>query len=90
VLTAFSTGLRRLIPILGKIARVVPCSAATVAGLPALATRFRGPFRIIGKIAGTMLSASMTGVRGLFTVLGEVSRISGVSLFRHVRLLFVS
>jgi len=54
-----------------------------MAGLAALASRFRGALAVVGEIAGTVLSADMAGARSLLAVLGEIARVSGMGLLSH-------
>ncbi len=51
--------------------------------LTALPARFRSPLAIVGEVARTVLAADMARASRLFTILGEVARISGVLRFSH-------
>jgi hypothetical protein len=51
--------------------------------LATLPARFRGPFTIIGEVAGAVLTTDVTGTSRLFAVLGEVPRVSRMLCFSH-------
>ena len=45
---------------------------------------FHSPLTVVGEISGTVLTAYVTSTGCLFSVLGEVSRISRVLYFSHL------
>jgi hypothetical protein len=89
-LAALAACFGGLSTILGEIARVVVRAAATVAVLAALSTCFSRAFAIIGEVSAAVLTADVPGARGLLAVLGEIARITGVSLFSHLHPLSLS
>jgi hypothetical protein len=86
VLTAGMASTRRLFTILCEVAGVVVRATATMARLPAFAPGLRRPFGVVREIAGAVLSAGMARPRRLLPILGKIARISGMSLFCHLRL----
>jgi hypothetical protein len=60
-----------------------PGAAAPAASLAAFAAGFRRALPAVGEVARTVLTTDVAGAGGLFAILGEVARISGVALFCH-------
>ncbi len=54
-----------------------------MARLPAFAPSFRSPLAIVGKVARAMLTAEAAGAGGPFSILGEVSRVTGTTFLCH-------
>jgi hypothetical protein len=84
-LAALATGLRRLLAILGEVARIVFGTAASAAVLTDFAAGLSCPFPVIREVARAVLPAELSGARRLLTILREVPRVSCMPLFGHVQ-----
>jgi hypothetical protein len=58
--------------------RFAGAATHTASSLATFSACFCRPFTVVGEIAGTVLTTEVTGASGLFAILREVSRISGV------------
>jgi hypothetical protein len=56
---------------------------APVAGLTALSPGLGSPLAVVREIAAAPLPSGVASARRLFSVLGEVARVTGMSLFCH-------
>ncbi len=77
-LTALSACFHSALAVLGKIARIVLGTAATMAMLAAPAPSFGRASAVVGEIPGAVESPDVTGAGCLLTVFGEIASIAGM------------
>ena len=86
MLASLAPRLRRTLAILGKVTRIVRCSTAAVAMRATLAASLRRTLAVLGEVARAALSTNTSGTGRLLPILGKVTGIAGMSLFRHAKL----